>query len=417
MAQHAQAPAQAALAHGLITALGVGQICSWGSLYYSFPQIAEAMGVEQGWSKPELYGAATLGLLLAALLAYPVGVAVDRGYGRAVMGGASLAAAALLALWSQVQSLTTFYVLAAGIGGLQAATLYEPAFAVLARRMGAQHSRRGITALTLWGGFASTVFIPLVHAGIEHWGWRDTLMMLAAVNAVVCAGVYYGFIRASLDVRPDSTLTAGAQRLMDRSAIHIALRNPVFWLLMIAMVGYAGMFSAFTFHMYPMLLEFGLDGNQVVQTIAMIGPAQVFGRILMGTFGGRSSVRAVGVAVVALFPIAFGALALGPFGFTLAAGVCIVYGAANGVFTIVRGMAVPEMLSRHAYGALNGILAVPSTLARAGAPLAAAAVWSWSASYGLVLVGIIAAALTLAGGFRLAASASRRTPSATEIPA
>ena len=43
-----------------ITALGFGQICSWESLYYSFPQLAEAIGRDLGWSKPELYGAATL---------------------------------------------------------------------------------------------------------------------------------------------------------------------------------------------------------------------------------------------------------------------------------------------------------------------------------------------------------------------
>ena len=52
-----------------ITGLGIGQICSWGSVYYSFPLIAEAMGRELGWSKPDLYGAATIGLLLSGLAA------------------------------------------------------------------------------------------------------------------------------------------------------------------------------------------------------------------------------------------------------------------------------------------------------------------------------------------------------------
>jgi hypothetical protein len=41
MSQQAASPDKA---HGLVTALGIGQICSWGSLYYSFPLIAEAMG-------------------------------------------------------------------------------------------------------------------------------------------------------------------------------------------------------------------------------------------------------------------------------------------------------------------------------------------------------------------------------------
>src|SRR3546814_4865358 len=87
----------------------------------------------------------------------------------------------------------------AGIGGLQAAALYEPAFAVIARRVGAGRARAGITAITLWGGFASTVFIPLVQFLLNHWGWRDALLVLALVNGLVCAVAYFGFIRPEQD--------------------------------------------------------------------------------------------------------------------------------------------------------------------------------------------------------------------------
>ena len=65
-----------------IAGLGVGQICSWGSLYYSFPLIAEAMRTDLNWSKPDLYGAATVGLLASGLAVYPLGSAIDRGRGR-----------------------------------------------------------------------------------------------------------------------------------------------------------------------------------------------------------------------------------------------------------------------------------------------------------------------------------------------
>ncbi len=396
-------------ARGLITALGIGQICSWGSLYYSFPLIAEAMGLELGWSKPQLYGAASVGLILAALLTYPVGMAIDRGHGRKVMSAASLLAALLLALWSQVQSLGTFYLLVAGIGALQAATLYEPAFAVIARRVGPAHARRGITAVTLWGGFASTVFIPLVHGCIEHWGWRTTLLILALINALVCAGAYYAFIRPERDAHAQALAQSTAPE--NHQVVHAALRNPVFWLLAVAMTAYAIMFSAFSFHMYPMMLGAGLDGTQVVQLIAIIGPIQVVGRVLISMFAGRASMRAVGSAIVLLFPLAFACLAIAGDSFVLTAVFCIVFGSANGIFTIVRGMAVPEMLSRHAYGALNGLLTAPSTLARAAAPLAGAALWSFTASYQGVIVAIIVAAMVLATSFWLAARLSGRRAS------
>ena len=124
-----------------ITGLGIGQICSWGSVYYSFPLIAEAMGRDLGWSKPDLYGAATIGLLLSGLAAYPVGSAIDRGHGRTIMAGASVLAGIFLIAWSQVESIAVFYILLAGIGCLQAAVLTEIAFAVVSRRFGAASAR------------------------------------------------------------------------------------------------------------------------------------------------------------------------------------------------------------------------------------------------------------------------------------
>lgn len=392
----------------LVTALGIGQVCSWGSLYYSFPLIAEAMGGEFGWSKTELYGAATIGLILAALATFPVGVAVDRGHGRWVMGVCSVIAGILFILWSHVSSLFAFYLLTAGIGAMQAATLYEPAFAVIARRVGTLNARREITNITLWGGFASTVFIPLVQWLLDNWGWRDALTVLGVVNIVVCGGLYFGFIRPEHDTISHDKDAAGHQRALDKQAVRQTLRLPVFWTLFFALTAYAAMFSAFTFHMYPLLIERGLDTASVVHAIALIGPAQVAGRVAIGLFAARASMRAIGSVMVASFPITFGTLFLvGPTYWWVAV-ICVAYGAANGIFTIVRSLVVPEMLSHHAYGAINGLLTIPATLARAAAPLAAAALWSVTASYDSVLGAIVLCALILAASFWLATWLSRR---------
>ena len=61
------------------------------------------------------------------------------------------------------------------------AVFYEPGFAVLRHRLGLL-TRRGITIMTLVGGFASTVFIPLTHLLIEAYGWRVALLILAALQ-------------------------------------------------------------------------------------------------------------------------------------------------------------------------------------------------------------------------------------------
>ena len=386
-----------------IIGLGMAQLCSWGSLYYSFPQIAQAMGADLGWSKAELYGAATLGLAFSGLAAYPAGAAIDRGHGRAVMAGASLAAGLLLALWSQVSSLVLFYVAVAGIGVVQAATLYEPAFAVVARRAGPLQARPGITALTLWGGFASTVFIPLIQVLLDGFGWRGTLLVLAAINIGLCATANFLAAGVGRDAPPARLHPAGAPR----SVIGEVLRQKVFWALAVAFTAYAAMFSGFTFHMYPLLVERGFDTDTVVSAIAFIGPAPVCGRFHDSLLAARAPVRVVGSVIVAVFPLAFLALELMPPDFVYVALFALAYGSVNGILTIVRGLVVPELLTRRAYGAVNGVLSVPATFSRALAPAGMAMLWTATGSYDAVLMGVIALAVLLALGFWSAAALAR----------
>ncbi len=71
-----------------------------------------------------------------------------------------------------------------------AATLYDPAFAVISRLFAANY-RRAITMLTLFGGFASTVFWPLTQFLIAEIGWRQALLVLAALNLIVCVPVHW----------------------------------------------------------------------------------------------------------------------------------------------------------------------------------------------------------------------------------
>ena len=288
-----------------IAALGFCQVCAWGSLYYSYPLIVEAMMPELGWTREQAYGPATLGLLVAAFAA-AVGVAIDRGYGRWLLAGSSILAAVLFMLWSRVNTLAAFYLVATLLGALQASTLYEPAFAVLARRVGVGKARQGITQITLWGGFASTVFIPLVQFFLDHWTWREALWCLAAVNGLLAA-LYLAQIHPDRDLAHHQE-TAGDQVRQDRLAFRQTMRNKVFWLLILAMAAYASAFSAFTFHMYPMLIEGGLPVSDVILALALIGPSQVAGRILISWLGRHSSIRRIGCWTVALLPPVFPAL-------------------------------------------------------------------------------------------------------------
>jgi predicted MFS family arabinose efflux permease len=187
------------------------------------------------------------------------------------------------------------------------------------------------------------------------------------------------------------------------------LRSPVFWTLALAFTAHAAAFTAFTFHLYPLLLERGFSTEAIVVALALIGPAQVGGRIAITVLAAKASMRRIGSFVVLGFPIGFAALLFLQPSFVLVLAVTVLYGAANGILTIVRGAAVPEMLTRNSYGAVMGAMNIPATIARALAPVGAAALWSVSGSYDLVLTGILVGAVVLAAGFWSAAMLSRRS--------
>lgn len=394
-----------------ISGLGIAQIASWGSLYYSFPQLAEAISADLGFSKAVLYAAATLGVLLSGLAAYPIGVAIDRGWGRVVMAGASSAAGLLLLMWARVESVTAFFCIVGGIGLLQAATLYEPAFAVVARRFGPLNARRGITELTLWGGFASTIFVPLIEMLIAEFGWRSTLGALAFVNLGLCTVLYAALIDPARD-RTQIRANEKRQSTVAGGPLSRALREPVFWLLGTSLTLHAGIFSLIAFHLYPLLLERGLPPSTVVAIIMVIGPAQVAGRMTIRFLAAEHSAAVLGSLIVSGFPLAMLLLWFGGDSFAAAMAGAALYGGANGVMTIVRGLVVPEMVSRDGYGALNGALNAPSLTARALAPVAGAVLWTVTGSYTTMVIMMLGATVIQAVAFWSAVLCSRLRPAA-----
>jgi MFS family permease len=369
--------------HLFITGLGIGQIISWGSLYYAFPLVAGPMAAELGVDKPQIYGAATFGMLLAGVAAYPVGHLIDRGHGRAIMASGAVLGGLLLAAWSQLHSLAWFYVVFGAIGIAQAMTLYDPSFAVVARRFGSG-ARSGITALTLWGGFAATVFVPLIQFLMDHIGWRSALLVLGVLTLVASGGLNLWVIDARRDAMDaqESSRPSGSNRAIARWALH----QPVFWLLSLAITLYFGAASGLTYHWYPLLLERGFDTAHVVAGMALIGPVQVAGRIAIWIFAHDRPVKVIGNATFLVFLASLLLLLLAPAEFIWLAAFAMIFGAANGIITIVRGLALREMLTPESYGTLNGLLAVPTTIARALSPLGAAWLWAMAGGYDAVLI-------------------------------
>ena len=383
---------------GLVSAIGVGQIVAWGSFYYVFVSLTDPMAAEFGWSKPQINGALSVVLAVTGLCSYTRGRWVDRYGGRRMMMSAAFAGAALLVAWSRIGALWQLYAIGVGIGVISAMLLYDAAFAVVARMLGSEY-RRAIVVITLFGGLASTVFVPLTQFLVDTFGWRDALRVLALIQLPICAGIPYVMLRGREAPPPVSTVHGG----IVLPSIRPALAQPVFWLLAISFVSFAFMFTSLVFNVVPMLRENGYTTSQAVAVYACIGPSQLAGRIAVLTLERFMSITVAGV-IGTLFPVVAVILMItlrpdSPLVFAFA----IAFGTGMGVKTIVQATAAPEFLGRARYGALQGALMFPVYLAQAGAPLLAALIWQIGGNYDLLELVLLASAAVSAVSFVLAA--------------
>ncbi len=377
---------------GLVGPLSLGQLVSWGTVYYAFTLFLEPMGRDLGWSTAELSAAFSLGVAVSGLTAVHAGRWIDRAGGRLLMTAGSLAAAGLMLAWSRVESYPAFLAIWLGLGVVMSAVLYEPAFAVLTRALG-PGARRAITWTTFVGGLASTAFIPLTYWLIEAFGWRQALWALAACN-VACALVH-------LAVVPGRGRADGLDPGPRPAVLGPALRMPAFWGLVAAVMANSMVFAGMAVHLLPLLVERGYEAGAAVAAIALIGPAQVAARVLVALTEGRISLRPVALATALLPVAAMGLLVALPADSWLIVPFALVYGAANGMMTIVRAVATVELFGPEGYATIQGAIALPARLAQAAAPFAVAALAAAAGSYRPVIWGLLGVAALAAAVFAL----------------
>ncbi|HEX4780387.1 MAG TPA: MFS transporter [Usitatibacter sp.] len=383
---------------GLVGALGVAQIISWGSLYYAIGVLGAPMRAELGVSELFVFGSYTAGLLVCGALAPAAGRAIDRLGGRKVLSAGSLLGACSMLVLAFANGPIVVIAGWAIAGASMAATLYDPAFATLSQHTGERY-RRAVTILTLLGGFASTAFWPLSHVLLEAFGWREAFGIYAALHLLVCLPIHAFVIprRPALRV---SASNAPAERSPAFSRPGLAWLNTSFAISNFV-VGVVAV------HMVGLLTGAGLTDAQAIAISVLMGPMQVAGRIVEMTFLRRVKATRVGVFAFAFIIASLVALACVSGMGALPMLFVMAYGAGNGVLTIVRGAAPAEIYGATGLGELLGHLARTSSYARALGPAA----YSGMLALGLgERASMSLLAVLLAGGLACYQLATRGTP-------
>ncbi|GAA3972844.1 MFS transporter [Allohahella marinimesophila] len=354
-----------ASANRLLIALGLVLILSWGSLYYSLAVLALPLRTELGFSELTVFGAFTLGVLVSGLAAPAVGRWIDRSGGRGPLALGSILAALAFVLLATANGLVVYFLGWLIAGAAMALCLYDPVFVVIHQVL-PDRFRRSVTVLTLFGGFASTVFWPLSHWLVEIAGWREALLMFAAFQLLIALPVHLFMVPPKPGVG-DSSAAAEALSMHAQSAPAPPEKIELAW-LSLAFASAMGVFGALSLFLIDALESRGFDRADAVWLAAAIGPMQVVGRLVEWRFANRS--RAVTVGAVSLSLLLVSTLLLNlisPY-WVLGLVFAAFYGIANGLLTVVRSTVPVEIFGPANVGATLGHLARPAFVVKALMP-------------------------------------------------
>lgn len=369
-----------------ILRLALSQILLWSGLFYLFPGLLLPLEADLGWSRGSISLGITLSLAVWALSAPYAGRLVDRGAGAAMMTLGAVAATFQLLILSQIASYPAFLILCASIGLSMAATLYEPCFALLILRYGTR-ARAAISLVTLIAGFASMITFPLLAWLTATYGWRSAVLVFAGLAALAVV-VLLIEQRRQPSARTQPSTTAGAPlnaRVLVPLAVSFSLLALNHGLLLN--------------HILPILSERRIPVAQAVFIVALIGPTQVFGRLLLVASGDRIAAISINaVSCAALFAASVLLFAAGS-NVVLVAGFITLQGAFYGMTNILKPVVTADLFGHAGFGRVTGILALPFLLAFAVAPSLGSFLWLRIGYDNTVLLTSAMAAVSLAALF------------------
>ncbi|MEL6372552.1 MAG: MFS transporter [Pseudomonadota bacterium] len=390
---HQQAPRRATqwfadpMLHAVV-GLGITQIISWGTCLYGLGVLADPISAETGWSRSLIFSGLTVALLASSVVSPWTGRMIDRHGARAVMAAGSLLSAVGLLILAFAANPTVYIFAWLILGPAMRMTLYDAAFAALVQ-VTPTRGRRAISYLTLFGGFASTIFWPIGHELALSIGWRETLIVYACLHALVCLPLHWWSLarreqaptspsavpvpQDTETATPENARVPAAPTAMTDTQQHEAplegrARFTAMALFALVVSANGFVFGAMSVHLVSVIGAAGVPLALAVNIAAMKGVAQVAGRVGDIVFGRNIDPLTVGRLAIALLPVGLIVLLLADGAVALIITFTLLLGVSNGLVTIMRGAVPLKLFGPRGYGEVLGILATPYWLMNALAP-------------------------------------------------
>lgn len=178
---------------GAVVALSLTVMAAFGVILYGFSIFVTDEAAGADFSKTVLSIAYGGSVVSGGLLAIPLGMRADRRGIRAIVTAGGLLAGG--GMWLFASANQSWQVLAAWwllLGPAGAMMFYETAFVAVDQWFSLAHRPRALGTLTLIGGLAGIIFIPLIDWAVGRFGWRDAAVasgVLVMATALATAAI------------------------------------------------------------------------------------------------------------------------------------------------------------------------------------------------------------------------------------
>lgn len=366
---------------------GLVVICAFGSWLYGYGVLLEPIRADTGWSESALSSAYGVGMLAVGVGTVAGGRVVDTLGTRSVFAvcavgviiGTAVVVSAATPLWFGIGAVLTQ-------GFVGTAGYYTVVHATIARRVPEMRTR-AITINTMWGAFASPVFLPLLGFVAQTWGWRPAMVvsgMLVGVSFLLGA-----VVSGTGTAQPDSG------RL--RQALAEAIRDQTMRRLLYVAVCSGVASSVLFLYQVPAMVSAGLGLGVASALAGLRGLFQLLGRLplpwLVNRYGARE------VFQVSLGVVGATTLLLAVSGHVvIAVAFAVVAGASVGASSTLESIYSAEVVQVRLIGLFLGLYSMVWSVGSALGPVVAGFVTEATGTrfpvfIGLTVIGLLGALL------------------------
>ncbi|EPF75042.1 MFS transporter [Acinetobacter gyllenbergii] len=372
--------------------MGFTQILAWSSTFYLPAVLANLIAKDTGWSLTLVIAGLSWGFIVTGICSPKVGRFIEQFGGRKALSIGSIFFAVGLICLGLSTHLLIYYFAWTMLGIGMAFGLYDAAFSTLGRLLG-KDAKTAIVGVTLLGGLASTIGWALIVFLEGLYGWRISCFILALFHLLLGLPLHYFLLP-----REEQGTETHGKELNNQTTVHKE-DNRLFMLVVAILTVQSFVVATISVHLLSMLKTIGFSVSTALAIGMMIGPAQIIARLLeFSLFRNLHPSWSSRLGVLISF---FGLFFLFVDGYVLALLGAALYGAGNGILTIIRGTLPLALFGQEGYAIRMGLLGRPIMIALAFGPLISAFILE---KWGINILLIILTALvfiTLLGTLKL----------------